>query len=272
MNTGQYHQPSEVLFMASAMSGDPQYKLVPRGFYMSLIQEAFRELNMASMFSEKRVELDMPTETLTLALPDDCFDIENIYVYTGDKCVIGYNTRKVWWKRNYYTQGNGYIANDKGNNSNDPFYANHSLVDRTNGSDKSLIRYENSDNINNVLYYNLQMGNLMLSSSCRNAGNKVHIHYRGTGGKIEEAPIIPAYFKTAMEDYVTEAALRFRMANEPSTARAWQTLQMMYERRLDKNGMNGSWHTAIMKSKNMNKSQRAELSEYLSRGAWAIGQ
>ncbi len=267
-NTGAFHRPSEILFMASAMSGDKEYKIIPRGFYMSLIQEAFRELNISSLFSEKRVDLPMPMDTLTLELPEDCFDVDNIYMFNGDQCVIA-NSRKVWWKRNYYTEGNGYIANDKGINNRDPFYGSHSL---SHGQDNSLIRVNQENRINNILFYNFQMGNLMLSSSCRAAGTKVHIHYRSTGGEITEAPIIPVYFKTAMEDYVIEAALRFRMANAPSEIRAWSGLQQMYERRLDKEGMNGSWHNAILRSKRMNKSQRQELAEYLSRGAWSVGR
>lgn len=272
MNTGEYCKPSEVLFMASAMAGDRDYKVLPRGFYMSLIQEAFRELNIHTFFQEKRVNFQFPTDTLTADLPDDCFNVENVYMFNGDKCVIE-NSRKVYWKRNYYTEGNGFIANDKGlNNQNDPFISNRILANSTDANDLSLIRYNNQSRVATVLYYNLQMGNIMFSSSCRQAGNNVHLHYRSTGGKITESPIIPTFFKTAIEDYVIESALRFRMANEPANARNWQALQQMYERRLDKNGMNGSWHEATMKVKKLNKSQLAELKTYLGRGQWASGR
>lgn len=273
MQTGQYHPPSEILFMASAMCGDKENKFVPRGFYMSLIQEAFRELNMFSFFSEKRQDYDFPLDDLTLPLPEDCFDVENVYIFNGDNCVIT-NSRKVYWKRNYYTQGAGYIANDKGTNMNDPFIMNHTLASKKNfdKNDKSLIRYEDQTSVNSVLFYNIQGGNIMFSSSCRAAGNKVHIHYRGTGGKIIEAPIIPAFFKVAIEDYVIEAALRYRMANEPLSARTWSALQQMYMQRLDKNGMNGSWHNAKMFITRLNKSQLQELATYLGRGSWASGR
>jgi hypothetical protein len=272
MNTGQYHKPQEILFMASAMAGDRDYKVLPRGFYMALIQEAFRELNLSTFFSEKRFDFVFPTDTLTAALPEDCFNIENIYMFNGNTCDIE-NSRKVYWKRNYFTKGNGFIANDKGmNNLNDPFLSNRILANSTGSSDKSLIRYNDQTRVANVLYYNVQMGNLMLSSSCRGAGNKVHLHYRSTGGNVTDAPIIPVFFKTAMEDYVTEAALRFRMANEPLNARTWQALQQMYERRLDKEGMNGSWHRANMSVKRLNKSQLEELKTYLGRAAWASGR
>lgn len=264
MNTGQYITPDSILFTAAAMSGDKDFKAVPKGFYLSLIQDAFRELNLDSFFSEQRKTFDFPKDNLTLALPEDCFNVRNIYVFNGTECTIE-NSKKVWWKRNYYTEGSGYIANDKGNNTIDPYYKNSNSV----FGDKSLARVNDRDNINQALFYNIQMGNIMFSSSCRNAGQKVHIHYNGTGGNIFDAPIIPSMFKTAIEDFVIESALRFRMANEPSMARNWMSMQQLYRVRLDKEGMNGSWFAAIMRVKRMNTSQKEELKEYLGRGGWS---
>lgn len=267
MNTGNYITSDDILFMASAMSGDRDYKVLPKGFYYSLIQKAFEELNLDSFFQELREDFDFPLDTLTLKLPEGCFNVKNIYMFNGDECSTT-NSRKVWWKRNYYTKGNGYIANDKGNNSKDPYYASHTTVQ---GYDKSLIRQDAANSVNNTLYYNIQMGEIMFSSSCRGAGTKVHIHYNGTGCPIGGVPIIPVYFRTAIEDYVIESALRFRMANDSGDIRKWQMLYNEYARRLDKDGMDGSWFTAIMRVREMNSSQRNELSEYLGRGGWASG-
>ena len=267
MNTGNYITPETILFTASAMCGDKDLKAMPRGFYMSLIQDAFEELNMTSFFAEQREDFDFPMDNLTLPLPKGCMDVMNVYVYSGAEC-NPHNSRKIYWKRNYFTHGGpGYIANDKGRNERDPFMAHHTSLN----NDKSLIRFDDRQNVNQALYYNIQMGNIMFSSSCKNAGNKIHIHYHGVGGDITEAPIIPRYFKQAIEDYVTEAALRFRMANEPSMARQWQGMQQLYEKRLNKEGMFGSWFNAIQMVRDMNTSQRNELSEYLGRGGWASG-
>lgn len=271
MHTGEYIKPEEVLFTASAMAGDAEYKIVPRGFYMAMIQDAFRELNIDSLFLESRVDFDFPSDTLTHSLPEDCFNVENVYIYTGDKCVIGANSHKIWWKKNYYTEGNGYIANDKGNNSGDPFYSSRGTSIKENW-DKTLVRYDETTRVNSVLFYNLQVGNIMFSSSCRGKGNKIHLHYRSTGGSVSESPIIPSFFKTALEDYVIEAALRFRMANEPANARNFSFLQAKYEQRLDKEGVNGSWFTAKKRAKDLSASQRKELATYLGRAAWAHGR
>ena len=267
MNTGHYITPDDIIFNAAVFAGDKDYKKIPKGVYVSFIRDAFRELNMDSFFMEQRVDLDMPSN-LTIALPVDCFDVKNIYMFSGDICNVN-NSKKVWWKRNYFTKGgDGYIANDKGINNDDPFYPS-----RPGGikEDKSLIRWDDRTDLNNTLYYNIQMGNIMFSSSCRAAGAKVHIHYSGTGGNIIDAPIIPIYFKDAIEDFVVESALRIRVANEPSEIRNLSPLLQMYSGRLDKNGMNGSWHKAAQRVRSMNTSQREELKEYLGRGAWVRG-
>ena len=268
MNTGNYITPETILFNASVNAGDKGYSIFPRGFYMSLIQDAFEELNMTSFFAEERADFDFPFDNLTLQLPKGCINVINIYVYSGNECNPN-NSRKLYWKRNYYTKGGpGYIANDKGRNMQDPFLENHFLVSNT---DKSLIRYDAANSVNQVLFYNIQMGNIMFSSSCKSAGNKIHIHYRGVGGDVSDAPIIPRYYKQAIEDYVTEAVLRARMVNEPSNIRVLQPMWAIYEKRLNKEGMFGSWFNAVQMVRDMNTSQYEELSEYLGKVASSRG-
>lgn len=268
MNTGHYVTPESLIFNAAGFAGDTKHEYLPRGFYMALIRDAFQQLNMSSKFSEQRVSFPVPQNHLTIALPEDCFDVENVYMYSGTTCDFNV-TKKVYWKRHYYTEGQGYVANDKWDNRNDPYFENHSSRDLDTRIADNLKREAVPSTL---LYYNIQMGNLMLSSSCRSAGNMVHIQYRGTGIKAMDAPIIPIYFKAAIEDYITEAALRFRMANEPEKAKVFIYLQQLYEKRLDKEGMRGSWHEAVFLAKTMNDSQRNELNDYLSRGGWGTGR
>jgi hypothetical protein len=267
MNTGHYITPSELIFNAAAFAGDTKHEYVPRGFYMSLIRDAFRELNMASKFTEKRENFKLPQGHLTLPLPEDCFDVENIYMFTGNDCTFE-DTKKVYWKKNYYTEGDGYIANDKWINKSDPYFENHEF--RV-GAVSPLLNKPQAPRTR-LLYYNIQMGNLMLSSSCRDAGDMVHIHYRSTGSTAMDSPIIPIFFKTAIEEFVTEAALRFRIANEPQNAKQLTYLHQDCKQRLDKEGMRGSWHQAIYLARTMNDSQRNELNMYLARGGWAPGR
>lgn len=269
--TGNYITVDEVLFNSAGFSGDTTFTYCPYGFYVQQISDAFEELNMATMMMDGHADFDMPTEHLTIPLPADCFNVRNIWVYSGDICDIGVS-KKVWHKRNYYTQGKGYLANRTGYNTSDPYYLDGFSGGVRMHENLDLIRYNNPATINNVLFFNIQNGNLMLSASCKAAGTKVHIHYASTGCKVGDAPIIPRFYKKAIEDYTTEAALRFRMANEPSNAKFLMALQQEYKMRMDKNGFYGSWHDAVVMARKMSKAEAESLSVYLGKGAWSTGR
>lgn len=261
MNTGTYYSSEILLAKILPMVDDRGYRRAPKGFYISLIQQALEELGMSTFFDERRESFDFPSETLTLDLPKGCFNVKNVYLFNGDECNIA-NSIKVWWKRNYFTRGNGFIANDKWNNFLDPFYSSHnsSINSRQN---LALIRYEAQQSAR--FYYNIQMGKLMLSSYCRGVANKVHIHYNGIGGDIADAPIIPVFLRTAVEDWVIETILRFLMAED---YKRWAGLWQIYDARLNA-PYTGSKAEAELRIKSLNSSESSELFEYLSRAAWS---
>jgi hypothetical protein len=250
------------------MVGDTDNKMFAKGLYMSIIQKAFEELAIDTFFDEKRETLDFPSDTLTMPLPEGCFNIRNVYLLNGDDCNID-ETLKVYWKRNYFTKGVGFVANDKGQNLYDPFYTHRgSYGNNRNSFNKTLIRAEPPTRVLHNFFYNIQAGNIMFSSSCRGKTNKVHIHYNGTGCAIDEVPIIPVFLRTAIEDYVIETVLRMRVAMESD--RKWMGLWQIYEKRLNKEaqyGYGGSWQTAEYRIKTLNTSQRQELMEYLGKPA-----
>lgn len=270
--TGSYIKVKDILFNAAGFAGDTDYRAIPKGFYIQQIEDAFKELNMETKMLDGHANFDTPIEHLSIPLPADCFNVQNVWMYSGTECDF-HASRKVWPKDNYYTEGDGYLANRTGNNTNDPYYLNDSLTSRLRPDrDLSLIRYDNNISINQILFYNIQNGVLMLSASCRAAGNKVHIHYNSTGCEVGEAPIIPLFYKKAIEDYTTEAALRFRMANDIVNARAWQPLWQIADRNLDKNGYNGSWQTALVMARSMSSDQKKAIGIYMGKAAWATGK
>jgi hypothetical protein len=268
MDSGAFIEPREIRFMAAGMAGDKEFKVIPKGFYTTLIQEAFNELNMSSLFMPGRKDYDDTVDewktTLTMELPEDCISVDDVYVFNGDKCGI-HNSQQVHHKRNYYTEGNGYIANNKGHNGSDPY------MQRTSALDKNMIRVDSESRPNNLLFFNIEGNRLMVSSSCK-SWNKIHIKYRSTGGPMMDAPIIPLFYKSAIQDYVIESAFRYRMANEPSLIMQWSKLQQTYAIRLDKDGYNGSWHKAVMLSKSMSQAKLQDLKTYLGKAAWATGR
>lgn len=260
-----YTKPDVILSKAAVMVGDRDFKVLPIGFYRGLIQEAFERLALATYFAEKRENITLDGG-IVYQLPSDCFDVKNVYIFTGDICNIE-KSHKVYWKRNYYTQGNGFLANDKGGrNTQDPFYDDSLRGSKQYGT--GLFARDDKD-VRNELYYNFQMGNIMISSSCLGMGQKLHIHYHSTGCAIEEAPIIPTFLRAAMQDFVIVEALLAIMANS-SDPRRWQSLWQIHDRKLNA-PYTGSWENAEYMAKTLNSSQREELIQYLGRVASASG-
>lgn len=265
METRDFTTVEHILATVLPRVGDKEMKSQSKGFYISLVQRAFERLAIHTFFDEKYEAFDLPKGNLTLPLPKGCFNVRDIWLFNGNDCQY-IDSMKVYWKRNYFTKGNGYVANDKGFNRSDPFYGNHLL---TNSKDPSLIRANQLIDVNNRFFYNIQGGNIMFSSSCIAAANKVMIHYNGTGCAIDDIPIVPVLFRTAIEDYVTVEALTVRIA-EDGDPRRFQSLLQYWENRLN-NPQTGSWADAEYNSKVLHSSQRNELYEYLSRGQWSSG-
>lgn len=264
MNTGRYHTPEIIISKASSLVGDSTYEFKSKAGYISIVQKAVEELAIYSYFEEIWNDFEMPKD-LVLQMPEDCFNIRDIYLFNGQKCNIE-KSRKVYWKRNYYTQGKGYVANDKWENHNDPYYPSHNIGPRTY---EPILRREAGNAVDQIYFYNIQNGVVMFSPSCLSGGERVMLHYNGLGCKFGEAPLIPAIFRTAIEDYVCEFVLREKMGQEPSQGLI--SLWKIYDNRLN-NPMNGSWTEAINRAKKMNASQRQELATYLGRGDWGANR
>ena len=256
---------------------DERLELNTKGYYTSMIQQALEALAFETFFDERRETAPFPTETLTMMMPKGAFNLRNVYIFNGTECNIG-NSRKVWWKRNYFTKGKGYIANNKGERTRDPFISGESILDRYGEptlnqnqidryEDKSLIRYRN--NLDRTYFYEVQNGMVLFSKQCA-VFQSVMLEFNGTGCDIGDVPIVPMFLRAAVKDYVCEFTLRIRMAKDQTNK--WGGLWKIYEQRLnmdERYGIGtGSWGKAQQFVKNMNTSQRAELKEYLSRGAW----
>lgn len=251
METGHYIAPSELIFKAAAYAGDIEFRSAPKGFYVSLIQDALNELHLASMYLDARKDYNID-KTLKFILPQDCIRVDAVYVFSGDECNIEHS-RRVYWKRNYYNRGASYIANNKANNANDPFITNMSGV-------------------GNLPFYEIENNELRISDSCRGIGTKIHIKYKSSGGIFEESPVIPIIFKDAITDYVTEGILMFRMATETSNQAVLSRMVDRFSMRLDKNGMNGSWQTAVVNAKRYSKAKMDDLKTYMAHGPWGTGR
>ena len=275
MNISRHNavSPDEILSDVLQYVGDEEFKDNSRGYYVSQIQQALQELAFDTFF-DKRTDTFKVPENLVLDMPEGMFNIRQIYLYNGVECNIS-NSVNVYWKRNYYTKGNGFLARDKGVNPDDPFYQSrgftrHSGHDHlgahshNNSYDNSLRRQSNATSISNSYYYNIQAGKIMFSSSVRSFQN-IAIEYNGVGANIGEVPFIPMLFREAIKAWVIDAALRVKMARSVGADfNKWQTLYSINNAEL-KRPFTGLWAEAEVRAKMIDSKQREDLKEYLSR-------
>ncbi len=255
----------EILADVLKLVDDERYEVNTKGHYTSQIQQALEGLAFDTFFQTLRDDFDFPVDNLTLPMPLGSFNIKHVYLYNGDKCEVS-RSQKVWYKTNYFTKGNGYFADNKGNNM-DPFIENS----RSNRYQSLYPGHQVRSSADNTFYYNTENGMIMFGSACR-IYSKVHIVYNGTGCDIGSIPIIPLFLREAVNDFVTEFTLRIKMAKDPRT---WTTLWQIYDKRLNRDQQyglgQGSWYRAEQRVKNMSTAERSDLLEYLGRSSWSSG-
>jgi hypothetical protein len=262
---------NEILSDVLKQVDDERYEINSRGYYISLVQQALEGLAFDTFFDIKHEDFEFPKDELRLEMPIGSFNVRHIYIYNGDKCVIS-NAQKVWWKRHYYPakKGNGYFADNRGNNSRDPFFpSNNFNVRDANGL---IISPSQQSTVDHSYYYNIQNGEIMFSSACRTF-SKVHVEFNGTGCEIGDLPIIPMFLREAVQDFTTEATLRIRMARPDG--KQWGGLWQIYAKRLNRDteyGLGtGSWQRASYRVKTLSASKRADFGEYYGRWAYEAG-
>ncbi len=262
--------PNEILSDVLVEVMDEGFKDHSRGYYVSQIQQALEELAFDTMFDERTEFVDVP-DNLRLEMPKGAFNIRQLYLIKGDKCDIA-NSQIVYWKRNYYTNGNGYLSRDKVNNGNDPFYPSRGYSNQkdylssASGRSNNIKgrRYNSNIGISNLYYFNIQNGMIMLSSNSTNF-NKLAIVFNGTGVDIGEAPFIPGLFRQAIKGWVVDKALKVKIAKSSNAEiNKWQLLYTINQKEL-RDPFRGTWNEAQYRAKTMDSKEREDLKEYIGR-------
>lgn len=264
MNISRHNMvaPNEILSDASAYCGEKDFKMISRGFFLSLLQRAMQELAFETFFDERTEVFDVP-ENLNLDMPKGAFNIRQIYLFNGDECTFE-NSQNVYWKRNYYTKGNGYLARDKVTNSRDPFYENRSRFNDSGLDNPSLRRTNKLTSIRQTYYYNIQSGIIMLSSTCKSY-DKIALVFNGVGADIGEVPFVPMLFREAITSWIIDNALPVKMADLDGVEfNKWQTMYAMNNAKLMK-PYDGLWENAQYRAKSMDSKQREDIKEYIGR-------
>lgn len=248
---------NEILADVLKITNDAGFKVNSRGWYISQIRQALQELSFDTFFDERNEELLIPND-LRVEMPKGAFNLKQIFLFNGTKCNVGNNTPNVWYKQNYWTGGNGYLARDKWDNNGDPFYRTRS----GNPQARNEVRLGSDSQL---YYFGIQNGLIMLSESCRKY-EKIMIFYNGIGGEIDNTPVVPQFFRQAVKDYVSSYGLEASIAQEmdPTKMNKLTYLKNGVDARLHKE-YDGSWAKAEQRAKHTDKKVRQDMKEYLAR-------
>lgn len=255
--------PEQVLSDVTRIVDDAGFKFMSKGFYENQIENALQELAFDTFFDQKSTSVPVP-QNLRVDMPDSSFNIRNLYVFNGTKCNIA-TAQKLWHKRNYWTGGDGYLARDRGNNGNDPFYKHRSVQTDAVPNRNKIV--PGISQLNDVYFYNIEGGVIMLSPNCRSFAN-LFIQYNGTGLGSSDKPVIPLFLKEAVKGWVAEQILTMRMAHSSGNDYAkWAGVYNIVHKKLrgERSIFDGDWYKAEERVKYLDKNEREDLKEYLTR-------
>ncbi|RLI49126.1 hypothetical protein DRO61_05545 [Candidatus Bathyarchaeota archaeon] len=252
--------PDEILAEVVMNTGEKRLETVSKGFIYSQMNKCLEELSYHTFFDVQSKVFTFPSSQI-LDIPARVFNVREIYGYSGDSCTTS-NSTNIYWKRNFYINGNGAVARSKTDNWNDPFYGGS-------GIDKRYRAFVPRDVYTDAVgraasqlyYYGYEKGQLHFSNECKKFSNLL-IKFNGIWSVDPSKPSIPRYFRQVVTDWCSERVLRAKKAEDINK---WRLLWSDYAGALDRNGFNGSWYQAESIVKRMGTKEREDLNEYLSR-------
>ena len=218
---------------------DENYSKFNKGYYISLIQQALEQLSLQTMFLKVERDIAMPT-TLSYQIESGCFNLREIYAYTGTCCNKS-TARNLWWKKDYRTKGvsESYLSRVNGN-TDDPFLPTFQSQSTT-------------------YWYGIENNTVYVSPSC--AGySRLNMVFNGSITILGSTPTIPIQLREAVVDWCTYKLICKLVIRKPSLrTSSVDAYQRLYDR------ANGSWVQAKMWCQNMDTKSRSDLLEYLSK-------
>lgn len=238
-----YVSPNEVLADVLVTVNDEEMKMLRPGWYNRQIHEGLKKLNYQAPYVELFTDLDMPTN-LILDVPAGAFGINDIFLFTGEDCVLESSVR-AFHKNNFHQtgKGNGYTARNKPG-MEDPFIFGMSSGD-------------------SMYFYNVNMGRIVFSDACASFTG-VRIVYNGFPKAVNTVNFIPDYCKEALSAYVVERVYYALQGRDLAYRTLWQSARLdLYQS--PSPGQPSKWDFAIRMLKKLDKKHRDDLGEYLSK-------
>lgn len=250
MNSGplNFVTVNEILADVLTVVDDESFKLNSKGYYTSQVQQALEELAFESFFDEQSASFDIP-KNLRIDIPRGAFNIKNMYLFNGDECNIT-NSVPVYIKQNFINapSGQGYVANNKG----------------VNGLDKIQSDTAREQVPNNLFFYGVQNGMIMLSSNC-SAYDKLFIQYNGIGQDINDSPIVPLFLRQAVKDYVIIKALQVKIAKVPQAEFQRWLMILNIHKESKGNDFSGTWAEAQRRVRRLDDKERNDIKENMQK-------
>ena len=257
--------PDQILADVLKVVNDSGHKTNTKGWYISQMQQALEELSFDTFFDVRYDTFDVP-ENLRLEMPKGSFNLRRVHLLSGDACTIE-NSVPVYRKRDFINgkSGNGYAADDHWDNSHDPFHKKRSTRHSNNRSATNNIRSTEFSTYNQLYYFSIQNGLLMLSESCRRFP-KIMLEFNGVMTDIGDQPVIPQFFRQAVKDWVIVKALGEKMTETIGTIdyNHWAGMYNRYNESLNR-PYEGSWAKAEYRAKQLNAKDRRDYKEYFTR-------
>ena len=243
MNINTYISPNVLISDIVLLVGDDSFTFKSKGFYIGQIQACLNELAFDTFFQEGYIDVDVPTETLCLPMPENIFNIKQMFLFNGDDCNLTSATT-VYHKRNYVAKKSGYTARVTSVSNGDPF---------------QMMGHGHDSNY----FYEVQNGLIMLSAYCQTF-DKLRIYYNGVGGKIEDAPVIPLFFRQVIIDWVSLRALDMKIMSNPAGNTFLYAIRDRIDKRLN-DPYEGSYIKAQRRVSNIDRKEKDDLITYYGR-------
>lgn len=256
---------NEILADVLKIVGDIDFKINSPGWYKSQIRQCLQELSFDTFFDDQHESFDMP-KNLRLELPKGSFNLQQIYVFNGDKCTPS-NSHVVYHKKNFINgeSGKGYVARNTYTNDNDPFNKKQGVTGRVENSRVESQRERIKHVPDNVYFYGMQNGLIMLSPNC-SCFQKVMLVYSGVSTDISDEPIVPNYLRAAVKEWTSVETLSVTLASKIGSPEynQWLSLYNIHDRKLN-DPYEGEWVKAERRVKVIDNKEREDTKEYLSR-------
>jgi len=263
MNTNTFVSSDEILAEILVTCDDTGLSSgVTKGWYYSRIRDSLKRLGYETFFLKVTVDIKNwfldhePKGKRSVWLPENVFNIREIYLWSGECCEMS-NARRVHWKSLYNNEGAAdgmYTSARAEHMERDEFYGKDSVV--TSAVSAGTVS-------SSVAFANIQNGLLMIESD---GASFPHLRLMCNGipsGNIATKKIVPDQFKDAVHDSLCERFFRSKLVKEP---RQYKTAYEATLLALNGDGRNaGSWLKAERFVKSLDTWQRRGLKEYLSR-------